>query len=224
MYNFPFKFIKLGYYLKYIRYLFVPFLLLFISCSVDPKINKSDLEMYRDMVGYNASSEFSKFSDAFVDLSSNHPSSIYLKDAFLIAIDNSISVSEFIMAEFYLSKMKSRFINDENKDFYDFYELKISFLKLDKKNRNQKEFLKLQEKSEIFLKKYKNSDYRYLAMDIKTSINANLYLINEKIANLYKKKDNAYSSNIYKKKNYKLKIKKNDIKEVKSFFISELFE
>ncbi len=194
------------------------------SCFSPPISTKSDLEMYRDMVGYNASSEFSKFSDVFVDLSSNHPSSVYLERAFLIAISNSINNSEFKMAKFYLDKMKSQFISSENSDFYEFYELKIAFLTLDDKNRNQKEFLDLKIKIEEFLAKYQSSDYRYLAMDIKSSIDATLYVLNEKIARLYEKRGNSYSSDVYKIKNKKLKIKKSDIEEVSSFFIVELFE
>lgn len=197
---------------------------MFFSCFSTPMETKSDLEMYREMVSYNASSEFSKFSDVFVDLSSNHPSSGYLKNAFLIAIDNSIGISEFKMADFYLSKMKSQFIDDSNQDFYEFYALKIAFLKLDDKNRNQKEFLDLKIRVEEFIIKYGRSDYRYLAMDIKSSIDASLYLLNEKIAGLYEKRDQDYSSNVYKMKNKKLKIARSDIKEVKSFFIIELFE
>ena len=194
------------------------------SCSNTPNKTNSDLEMYRDMVGYNTSSQFAKFSDSFVDLSSNHPSSIYLKRAFLIAISNSINISEFKMAEFYLNKMKSQFINSSNSDFYDFYELKIAFLKLNGKYRNQKEFYQLRIKAEEFLDKYTDSDYRYLAMDMKTSIDANIYLINEKIAKLYTQRGSSYSSSKYMEKNERLNIKKNDIKEVKRFFIVELFE
>lgn len=210
--------------MKYVKYIILLSFLVLTSCSDTPNKTKSDLEMYREMVGYNASSEFAKFSDSFVDLHSNHPSSVYLERAFLIAISNSIELSEFNMAKFYLTKMKSQFINNDNRDFYEFNELKISFLTLKTKHRNQKEFLDLKIKAEDFINKYQNSDYRFLAMDIKTSIDANLYLINAKISKLYDKRNNKYSSLEYANKNKKLNLQENDIVKVKRFFLVELFE
>lgn len=202
------------------------FLLVFTSCSNSANKAKSDLEIYQEMNSFNSTTEFTKFSNSFVDLNSNHPSSIYLKDAFLIAINSSIKHKEFQLAKFYLQKMKSKFLNKDNLDFYDFYDLKLSFFMIKDKNRNQKELIEIKKESEVFLKRYKNSDYSYMVSDIASTVSSSLFLINKNASKLYDILENKNSSEIYKNKNKHLSVNLNedDIAEPKNFFIIELFE
>jgi len=207
--------LKIGFFFVFIN-------IFFVSC-VSTKVVKSDLSLYRAMINAN-SAEFSRFSSAFIDLKTNHPSSLYLKSAFSIAILKSIENQELIIAKYYLEQSKDRFVNSDNVDYYDFYEFKIDFLSIDRKNRMQNKLLDLDKKADLFIAKYSKSSYLYLIKDMKSSVLASLYLLNDGISKLYTTLGKSNASKTYQVKNTKINIRKSDIVEPKSFFLIEIFE
>jgi outer membrane protein assembly factor BamD len=176
---------------------------IFFSACADKshqEYNKPAVYWYKKIVESIVNSDLDKADNYFTSLQSEHIGSPLLEDAMLMLYKAHEKNDEYILANFYMDEYIKKFGTKDTKEFGEFKKILSSFSGLRDVDRNQVLLQSTIKESEYFLQKYPSSQYQYVVNTVLSKLYLTDYLLNRKIALLYKKLDKEGGYELYKSK------------------------
>jgi len=137
--------------------------------------------------------------DDFTSLEIEHPNSHFIPIDLLILAKTHFNNEEYQLAEFYIDEYEKRYANRYEKKWAEYTKAKIRYFSLTNPYTNQKKISDTLSFVNSVLNKYPNSVYNYELNTIKKKLELTQIVLDNKIANLYKKLDKPKAAKIYEK-------------------------
>jgi outer membrane protein assembly factor BamD len=208
-----------------IIFLIFGFIVIFNSgCSskVKQEYEKPAIYWYQKLISSISAGNLEKADSYFTSLESEHVSSPLIPEAMLILVQAHMDSEEYLLANFYLDEYIKRYGNRQNREFAQYLKIKSAFLGLNSPRCDQKLILDTLKKAEKYVEKYPNGIYTPYVQTIQVRLEMTEYMINESIAELYKRRNKVKAAKIYEEKNSKSRIKKYDIQQPENSWIDWL--
>jgi len=191
------------------------------GCSSKDKIEfeKSAIYWYKKLVHSVSNGNLEKADNYFTSLESEHVSSPLIPEAMLILAQAHMDEEEYLLANFYLDEYIKRYGNKNNKEYAQFLKIKASFLGLKSHRCDQKLILDTLKKAQEYIKNYPKGVYTPYVKTIQIRLEMTNFMMNENIANLYKRRNKMKAAKIYEEKNSKSHITKEDIQAPKKSWL-----
>jgi len=189
------------------------------SSKVKQEYEKPAIYWYQKLIRSVSAGNLEKADSYFTSLESEHVSSPLISEAMLILVQAHMDSEEYLLANFYLDEYIKRYGSRSNKEFAEYLKIKAAFLGLNSPRCDQKLILDTLKKAREFIEKYPNGNFTPYVHTIQVRLEMTEYLMNENIANLYKRRQKPKAVKIYKEKNSKSRIKKDDIQPPESSWI-----
>jgi outer membrane protein assembly factor BamD len=164
----------------------------------EEEFNKPADYWYKMVVKDATRGELDNADKAFTSLQSEHIRSPLISEAMLILAEAHMDKEEYILANYYLDEYTKRYGDKKSVEFARYLKVKANFLSFKRAYRDQRLLLDTQKDSEEFIKEYPNSPYKPYAQTIVLKLAMANKMINENIANLYKRLDKPEASKKYK--------------------------
>jgi len=202
------------------------FIGLFLGCSSKDAVHeydKSALYWYKNIVKEVASSNLDKADNYYISLRSEHMRSPLLPTATMFLAQAHMEDQAFIMADYYLDEYLKKYALNSKVEQAKFLKIKAAFLGIKDINKDQKLMIDTLTEVDNFVSSYRNSIYLPVVQTIRVRLQMAQYMLNENIANLYKRigKDKAVA--IYRAKNQNSPLNIADIKAPKAGFLDSIF-
>jgi len=137
--------------------------------------------------------------DKFTSLEVEHPNSPFIPIDLLILAKTHFKNGEYQLAEFYIDEYEKRYANRYEKEWAEYTKAKIKYFSLTNPYTNQKKIADTLNFINSVLNKYPNSPYIYELNTIKRKLELTQIVLNNEIANLYKRLNKPKSAKIYEK-------------------------
>jgi len=202
------------------------FVTLFFGCGAKNAVNEYDrpaLYWYKSIVEEIASSNLDKADNLYISLRSEHARSPLLPTATMILAQAHIEDQAFIMADYYLDEYLKKYAASSSIEQAKFLKIKAAFLGIKDINKNQKLMQDTLKDVDIFVHAYPSSSYLPIVQTIRVRLNMAQYMLNENIANLYRRIGKDKASEIYRAKNSESPLNMADIKAPKIGFLDSVF-
>ena len=205
---------------------FLMFVTLFFGCGAKNAVNEYDrpaLYWYKSIVKEVASSNLDKADNLYISLRSEHARSPLLPTATMILAQAHMEDQAFIMADYYLDEYLKKYASASSIEQAKFLKIKAAFLGIKDINKNQKLMQDTLNDVDRFVQSYPSSSYLPIVQTIRVRLNMAQYMLNENIANLYKRIGKDKASEIYRAKNSESPLNMADIKAPTVGFLDSVF-
>ena len=204
-----------------LRYCFLGLFLVFMGCSSDALVSReSDKQVFKQLTTALAQATDSQADEMLVELMVRFPNSALIKPAITLLMEHYAVNGEYLLAQYYLRKLKERFFSPKEQDFHAYLELKLAFEQIKSENKQQHHTNKIIKQLEEFLYLYPQSDYRYIVGTMHAQLTLSRAFQNEKTASLYTSLNKPKAAEHYRGKNATLDTK-NIIPPKKNFIIKQ---
>ncbi|RUM45940.1 MAG: outer membrane protein assembly factor BamD [Hydrogenimonas sp.] len=203
----------------------VIFLSIMVGCSTkkDQEFEKPALYWYQKVMKSIATGNLEKADNYFTSLESEHVGSPLIPEAMLMLMQAHMDNEEYLLANFYLDEYMKRYGNRKNRQFAEFIQIKAAFYGLRSPQRDQKLINDTLKKARRYIQKYPNGEYTPMVETIAVRLEMTRYMMNEEIAALYKRRNKPKAAEIYRERNEKSWLKKEDIRLPKRDWFDWLF-
>ncbi|BBG65121.1 putative lipoprotein [Hydrogenimonas sp.] len=200
--------------------------LLIGGCSTksEQEYEKPALYWYQKMMRSVAAGNLEKADDYFTSLESEHVGSPLIPEAMLILVQAHMDGEEYLLANFYLDEYLKRYGTSKNRDFVEFMKIKASFFGLKSPQRNQELIEQTLQKAKRYIRNFPESEFRPMVETIEVRLEMTRYLMNEKIASLYERRDKPKAARIYRDRNAASWIEKENMVPPSKSWLGRLFE
>ncbi len=161
------------------------------------EFNKPADYWYKTIVKDSMRGELDNADKAFTSLQSEHIRSPLILEAMLILAEAHMDKEEYILANYYLDEFTKRYGDKKSVEFARYLKVKANFLSFKRAYRDQQLLIDTQKDSEEFIKEYPNSPYKPYAQTMVLKLSLANKMINENIADLYKRIDKPEASKKY---------------------------
>jgi outer membrane protein assembly factor BamD len=191
----------------------VIFLSIMVGCSAkkDQEFEKPALYWYQKVMKSIAVGNLEKADNYFTSLESEHVGSPLIPEAMLMLMQAHMDNEEYLLANFYLDEYMKRYGNSKNRQFAEFIQIKAAFYGLRSPQRDQKLINDTLKKARRYIQKYPDGEYTPMVETIAVRLEMTRYMMNEEIAALYERRNKPKAAKIYRERNEKSWIKKEDI-------------
>ncbi len=194
------------------------------STKSEQEYEKPALYWYKKLMRSVAAGNIEKADDYFTSLESEHVGSPLIPEAMEILIQAHMDEEEYLLANFYLDEYLKRYGTSKNRDFIEFMKIKTSFMGLKSPERNQELIEETLEKAKRFIKVYTSSQFKPMVETMEVRLEMTRFIMNEKIAALYDRRDKPEAARIYRERNEKSWLKKEQIELPQKGWLGALFE
>jgi len=191
----------------------VIFLSIIVGCSTkkDQEFEKPALYWYQKVMKSIAIGNLEKADNYFTSLESEHVGSPLIPEAMLMLMQAHMDNEEYLLANFYLDEYMKRYGNRKNRQFAEFIQIKAAFYGLRSPQRDQKLINDTLKKARRYIQKYPDGEYTPMVETIAVRLDMTRYMMNEEIAALYERRNKPKAAEIYRERNEKSWLKKEDI-------------
>ncbi len=198
----------------------------FIGCSTksEQEYEKPALYWYQKLMRSVAAGNLEKADDYFTSLESEHVGSPLIPEAMLTLVQAHMDEEEYLLANFYLDEYLKRYATAKNRDYVEFMKIKASFLGLKSPQRNQQLIEQTLQKTGRFIQLFPDSEFKPMVETIEVRLAMTRYLMNESIASLYDRRKKPEAARIYRERNEKSWIEKENITPPRRGWLGWLFE
>jgi len=186
--------------------------------------NKPALYWYNKMIKQIAKYQLDNADDTFTSLESEHRNSPFIPSAIMIIANAHMENEEYAMANYYLDEYLKRFSLKKDADYIRYLKIKSNFLAFKSQYREQDLLGKTLEDTDIFIKKYPNSQFIYLVHNIKSRLLMSKSTFDKEISSLYGRIDKPEAKKFYDEKASKSWQNDKEIKAVVVPWYKRLFE
>ncbi|WP_457597339.1 outer membrane protein assembly factor BamD [Hydrogenimonas sp.] len=190
----------------------------------EQEFEKPALYWYQKMMKAVASGNLEKADNIFTSLESEHISSPLIPQAMMILAQAHMDEEEYLLAQFYMDEYMKRYGSFQNRVLAEFMKIKAAFYGLHSPQRDQKLIDDTLVRARNYIVKYPTSEFTPMVQTIETRLAMTRYILNEKIAQLYERRDKPEAAKIYRARNAEGWVKKDDIEPPESGWFSWLFE
>ena len=201
-------------------------LALFTGCSNKDMVNEYDkpaLYWYNQIVKEIASSNLDKADNYYISLRSEHSRSPLLPTATMLLAQAHMEDQAYIMSDYYLDEYLKKYAKGTKIEQAKFLKIKAAFLGIKDINKEQRLMLNTLANVDKFVKRYPHSIYLPVVDTIKVRLHMAQYMLNENIANLYKRLGKEKAAKFYKEKNAHSPLNMADIKVPEVSFLESIF-
>ena len=201
-------------------------LALFTGCSNKDMVNEYDkpaLYWYNQIVKEIASSNLDRADNYYISLRSEHSRSPLLPTATMLLAQAHMEDQAYIMSDYYLDEYLKKYAKGTKIEQAKFLKIKAAFLGIKDINKEQRLMLNTLANVDKFVKRYPHSIYLPVVDTIKVRLHMAQYMLNENIANLYKRLGKEKAAKFYKEKNAHSPINMADIKVPEVSFLESIF-
>lgn len=203
---------------------FILFALGGCSTKNEKEYEKPALYWYKKLMHSVAAGSLEKADDYFTSLESEHVGSVLIPEAMQILIYAHMDEEEYLLANFYLDEFIKRFGTSKNRDFMEFMKIKASFMGLKSPERNQELIEESLKKAESFIRRFPSSEFRPMVETMAVRLEMTRYIMNEKIAALYERRGKPKAVEIYRERNKKSWLEKDQIAPPQKGWLGLFFE
>lgn len=214
-------------YATILRTLLASLLLLAITgCSSKQKAEyeKPAIYWYQKMMKSAAAGNLEKADNYFTSLESEHIGSPLIPEAMLILMQAHMDAEEYLLADFYLDEYIKRYGSSRNRQFAEFMKIKAAFFGLKSPQRDQKLVLDTLTKARNYIARYPEGAFTPMVQTIEVRLEMTNYLMNESIASLYERRHKPEAAKIYRDRNEKSWLKKEDIRPPSRGWLGWIFD
>ncbi|WP_456322309.1 outer membrane protein assembly factor BamD [Hydrogenimonas sp.] len=211
----------------FFRAIVVSVLVLAISgCGSKQKAEyeKPAIYWYQKMMKSAAAGNLEKADDYFTSLESEHVGSPLIPEAMLILTQAHMDAEEYLLANFYLDEYIKRYGSAKNRKFAEFMKIKAAFYGLRSPQRDQKLVIDTLEKAQSYIANYPDGEFTPMVRTIEVRLEMTRYLMNESIASLYERRGKTEAAKIYRARNKKSWLKKDEIREPNRGWLGRFFD
>ncbi|WP_456485574.1 outer membrane protein assembly factor BamD [Hydrogenimonas sp.] len=211
----------------FFRAIVVSVLVLAISgCGSKQKAEyeKPAIYWYQKMMKSAAAGNLEKADDYFTSLESEHVGSPLIPEAMLILTQAHMDAEEYLLANFYLDEYIKRYGSAKNRQFAEFMKIKAAFYGLRSPQRDQKLVIDTLEKAQSYIANYPDGEFTPMVRTIEVRLEMTRYLMNESIASLYERRGKTEAAKIYRARNKKSWLKKDEIREPNRGWLGRFFD
>ncbi len=211
----------------FFRAIVVSILVLAISgCGSKQKAEyeKPAIYWYQKMMKSAAAGNLEKADNYFTSLESEHVGSPLIPEAMLILTQAHMDAEEYLLANFYLDEYIKRYGSAKNRQFAEFMKIKASFYGLRSPQRDQKLVIDTLEKAQSYIASYPDGEFTPMVRTIEVRLEMTRYLMNESIASLYERRGKTEAAKIYRARNKKSWLKKDEIREPNRGWLGRFFD
>ena len=194
------------------------------SSKQTEEYEKPALYWYQKMMKHVVTGNLEKADNDFTSLESEHISSPLIPQAMMILGQAHMDQEEYMLAQFYMDEYMKRYGSFKNREFAEFLKIKAAFYGLHSPQRDQKLIDDTIAKARNYSRKYRNGEYVPMAKTIEARLEMTRYLLNEKVAALYDRRDKPKAAKIYRQRNAASWIKMEDIRPPEKGWIAWLVE
>ncbi len=201
-------------------------LALFTGCSNKDMVNEYDkpaLYWYNQIVKEIASSNLDRADNYYISLRSEHSRSPLLPTATMLLAQAHMEDQAYIMSDYYLDEYLKKYAKGTKIEQAKFLKIKAAFLGIKDINKEQRLMLNTLANVDKFVKRYPHSIYLPVVDTIKVRLHMAQYMLNENIANLYKRLGKEKAAKFYKEKNAHSPLNMADIKVPEVSFLESIF-
>ncbi|BDY13507.1 outer membrane protein assembly factor BamD [Hydrogenimonas cancrithermarum] len=185
---------------------------------------KPALYWYQKMMKSAAAGNLEKADDYFTSLESEHIGSPLIPQAMIILMQAHMDNEEYLLANFYLDEYMKRYGSFKNRQFAEFIQIKAAFYGLKSPQRDQKLVSDTLKKARGYIAKYTKGEYTPMVETIEVRLEMTQYLMNESIASLYERRNKPKAAQIYRARNERSWLKKEDIVPPAKGWLGWLFD
>ncbi len=185
---------------------------------------KPALYWYQQILKKVASGNLEKADNFFTSLESEHISSPLIPQAMMILFQAHMDNEEYLLANFYLEEYMKRYGSFRNRELAEFFQIKAGFYGLRSPQRDQKLIDDTLIRARNYIARYPKGEYTPMVQTMEVRLEMTRYLLNEKIAQLYDRRDKPKAAAIYRKRNAEGWLKKEDIELPPSGWFDWIFE
>ncbi|WP_201353890.1 outer membrane protein assembly factor BamD [Hydrogenimonas urashimensis] len=190
----------------------------------EEEYEKPALYWYQKMMKKIASGNLEKADNIFTSLESEHISSPLIPQAMLILMQAHIDNEEYLLANFYLEEYMKRYGSFKNRELAEFIQIKAAFYGLHSPQRDQKLISDTLIRARNYIVTYPKGEFTPMVHTMEVRLEMTRFLLNEKIARLYDRRDKPKAAAIYRKRNEASWIKADDIEPPSGGWFGWLFE
>ena len=173
---------------------------LFVGCASKKDVTNQTALYWHNNIYKNVNNlNIDLADDKFTSLEVEHPNSPFIPIDLLILAKTHFKNGEYQLAEFYIDEYEKRYANRYEKEWAEYTKAKIRYFSLTNPYTNQKNIDDTLNFVNSVLNKYPNSPYIYELNTIKKKLELTQILLDNEIANLYKRLDKPKSAKIYEK-------------------------
>ena len=194
------------------------------SSKSEEEYEKPALYWYQKMMKKIASGNLEKADNIFTSLESEHISSPLIPQAMMILMQAHMDNEEYLLANFYLEEYMKRYGSFKNRELAEFIQIKAAFYGLRSPQRDQKLISDTLIRARNYIVKYPEGKFTPMVHTMEVRLEMTRFLLNEKIAQLYDRRDKPKAAAIYRKRNEVGWIKLEDIEPPSSGWFGWLFE
>ncbi len=210
-----------------IKTIIVFVLLLSVSgCSgkSEQEFEKPALYWYQKLMRSVAAGNLEKADDYFTSLESEHVGSPLIPEAMQILVQAHMDEEEYLLANFYLDEYLKRYGTSKNRDFVEFMKIKASFMGLKSPQRDQELIEETLQKAKGYIRSFPNSEFTPMVQTIEVRLELTRFMMNEEIASLYERRDKPKAARMYRERNAKSWIEREDMVPPYKGWLGWLFE
>jgi len=204
--------------------LFASLVLTGCGTKSEEEYEKPALYWYQKMMKKIASGNLEKADNIFTSLESEHISSPLIPQAMLILMQAHMDNEEYLLANFYLEEYMKRYGSFKNRELAQFIQIKAAFYGLRSPQRDQKLIADTLIRARNYIVTYPHGEFTPMVHTMEVRLQMTQFLLNEKIASLYDRRDKPRAAEIYRKRNELGWIKMDDIEPPSSGWFGWLFE
>ncbi len=190
----------------------------------EQEYEKPAIYWYQKMMKKVASGNLEKADNLFTSLESEHISSPLIPQAMMILAQAHMDAEEYLLAQFYMDEYMKRYGSFKNRMLAEFMKIKAAFFGLRSPQRDQKLIEDTLARARNYILKYPSGEFTPIVETIETRLAMTEYLLNEKIARLYDRRDKPRAAAIYRKRNASGWVRKEDIAPPPAGWFDWLFE
>ena len=190
----------------------------------EQEYEKPALYWYQKMMKKIASGNLEKADNIFTSLESEHISSPLIPQAMMILFQAHMDAEEYLLANFYLEEYMKRYGSFKNRELAEFFQIKAAFYGLHSPQRDQKLIDDTLIRARNYIVTYPDGEFTPMVHTMEVRLAMTRYLLNEKIARLYERRDKPKAAEIYRKRNESGWIKPEDIDPPSRGWFGWLFE
>ncbi|MEA2049512.1 MAG: outer membrane protein assembly factor BamD [Campylobacterota bacterium] len=178
------------------------FINIFTACASkeQQEYNKPAVYWYNKMIKQISTYQLDQADDTYTSLESEHRNSPLLPSAIMIIANAHMEDEEYQMANYYFDEYLKKFGLKGDADYIRFLKIKSNFLAFQNQFREQELLNKTIKQTDIFIKRYKNSEYIYLVQTIKARLLMAKAIFDQEISELYTRVDKPKAQQFYKAK------------------------
>ena len=185
---------------------------------------KPALYWYQKMMKSAAAGNLEKADNYFTSLESEHVGSPLIPEAMLILVNAHMQSEEYLLANFYLDEYIKRYGSAKNRQYAEFMKIEAAFFGLKSPQRDQKLVLDTLKKARGYIARYPKGEFTPMVRTIEVRLEMTRYLMNESIAALYDRRHKPKAAAIYRERNAKGWLKKEQIRPPRRGWLGWLFD